>query len=180
MLVITALAGALSYLAFRALLAAIVRGLPASATKRRALFTSQFTPVMACLLLCIALVLVTSRFGQWEDASEQNKVLGVSGAELKTYTIVVLAGIASYFAIRRFFRKIGRKLPSSTSSWRSYLRGQGTLLLGFLLIGGLLASVSSRFGPWEGKTSKGGRVIEYSHLNPSEHVVYEEQDVEKY
>jgi hypothetical protein len=107
-------------------------------------------------------------------------VFGFSTAEIKTYTIVALAVIVAYFALRALFRRVGRKLPASTYTWKSYLRGQGTLLFGFLFIGAVLASVTSYFGSWEGKTSKGGRLIEYRQVNPSEHVVYEEQDVENY
>jgi hypothetical protein len=105
-------------------------------------------------------------------------VFGLSSAELKTYTIVVLAAGVAYFGLRALLRRLGRKLPPSTATWKSYLRGQGTLLFGFLLVGAVLASVTSYFGPQDGKTSKGGRLIEYRQLDPSGHVVYEEQDVE--
>ncbi len=107
-------------------------------------------------------------------------MFGFSLAELKTYTIIALAAVVAYFLIRALLRKVGRKLPTSISTWKTYLRGQGTLLFGFLLIGVVLASITSHLGPSEGKTSKGGRVIEYRQVNPSEHVVYEEQDVEHY
>jgi hypothetical protein len=107
-------------------------------------------------------------------------VFGIPTAALKTNTIVALALILAYFAFRAILRKMGRKLPTSMSTWKSYLGGQGTLLFGFLIIGGVLASAASYFGPRDGKTSKGGRLIEYRQLNPSEHVVYEEQDVENY
>lgn len=106
-------------------------------------------------------------------------MFGFSMTEIKTYAIVALAVIVACFALGALLRRVGQ-LPASTSTWKSYLRGQGTLLFGFLFIGGVLASVTSYFGPREGKTSKGGRVIEYRQVNPSEHVVYEEQDVENY
>ena len=60
------------------------------------------------------------------------------------------------------------------------MRGRGTLLSGFLLLGGLVASVTSYFGPWAGTSLKGGRLIEYAELNPSEHAIYEEQNIENY
>lgn len=107
-------------------------------------------------------------------------MFGISTPELKTYTIFALAVILTYFGVRALLRRVNRKLPASTSTWKSYLRGQGTLLFGFLLLGALLASVTSYFGPWEGKTLKSGRRVEYSQLNPSEHVIYEEQDVQNY
>jgi hypothetical protein len=111
---------------------------------------------------------------------EGGAMFGISGADLKLYTMLVLAAIVAYFLIRELFRRIGRKLPASTSTWRSYLRGQGTLLFGFLCMGGILASLTSYFGPWEGNVAKGGRLVEYRQLNPSEHVIYEEQDVRNY
>jgi len=107
-------------------------------------------------------------------------MFGLSTAQLQTYTIVALSAAGAYLVLRALLRNVGRKLPASTSTWKSYLRGQGTLLFGFLFIGGVLASIASYFGPWEGKTSKDGRLVEYRQLNPSEHVVYEEQDVRNY
>jgi hypothetical protein len=106
-------------------------------------------------------------------------VFGFSPVQLKTYTIAVLALIVAYLLLRQLVRRLNRKLPASTSTWKFYLRGQGTLLLGFLFVGGIMASVFSYFGPRGGKTSKEGRLIEYQ-VDPSEHVVYEEQDVENY
>jgi hypothetical protein len=103
-----------------------------------------------------------------------------SASQFNTIAIVALAIIAGYIVLRIVLHKINRGLPASTATWKSYLKGQGTLLFGFLLIGGVLATVTSYFGTWEGKTSKGGRLVEYRQLNPSEHVVYEEQDVENY
>jgi len=103
-----------------------------------------------------------------------------SASQFNTIAIVALAAIVAYIVLRIVLHKINRGLPASTSTWKSYLKGQGTLLFGFLLIGGALATVASYFGTWEGKTSKGGRLVEYRQLNPSEHVVYEEQDVENY
>jgi hypothetical protein len=44
----------------------------------------------------------------------------------------------------------------------------------------MVATLANYLGPHEGTVSKNGRVIEYRQSNPSEHVVYEEQDVEHY
>jgi len=127
-------------------------------------------------------------------SQQGGKVLGFSVAQIETYAIVVVALIGAGIAVGAFVRRAGGKLPArasasgfgperapaSMSTWKSYLTGQGTILLGFLLAGVILALVFSYYGPWEGKTSKGGRLIEYRQVNPSEHVVYEEQDVENY
>ncbi len=107
-------------------------------------------------------------------------MFGFPTTAVKTFIIVALAAILIFFALRELLRKIVRKSPTSTASWKSYLGGQGSLLFGFLLLGSLLAALTSHFGPWEGKTAKGGRLVEYRQLNPSEHEVYEEQDVENF
>lgn len=107
-------------------------------------------------------------------------MFGLSVAQLKTFAIVALLVIVGYIVLRVFLHKVSPGLPASTSTWKSYLKGQGTLLFGFLFIGGVLAAIASYFGPWEGNISKGGRLVEYRQVNPSEHVVYEEQDVENY
>lgn len=107
-------------------------------------------------------------------------MFGISWASLETSAIVVLAAAMLYFGIRALLRRIDRKLPTSTSTWKSYLTGQGTLLFGFLLMGAILAAVASYFGPSEGRISKDGRLIEYRQLNPSDHAIYEEQDVTNY
>ncbi len=88
---------------------------------------------------------------------------------------VLITGVFLIILLRRGGRK-----TTSTATWRSYLKGQGTLLFVFLSIGGLLASLSSYLGPEGGDTSKGGQLFEYHQLNPTERVIYEEQDVEAY
>jgi hypothetical protein len=71
-----------------------------------------------------------------------------------------------------------RKTSASTSSWKSYIGGQGTLLFGFLLLGGFLAWASSYLGPHSSKVIQ-GKMIEY-HLDPSKGMIVEEQDVRNF
>jgi len=90
---------------------------------------------------------------------------------------VLIIGIGVFLII--LLKRGGRK-TTSTATWRSYLKDQGILLFVFLSSGGLLASIFSYFGPEGGDTSKGGQLFEYHQLNPTERVIYEEQDVEAY
>jgi hypothetical protein len=112
-------------------------------------------------------------------------------AQIEIYAIAVLTVIvaclafgALFVAAPRWFRRgtggDSPGSPASPSSWKSYFVGQGKLLFGFLAAGFVLAFVTYYLGPREGRTSRGGRLVEYRQINPSEHVVYEEQDVESY
>jgi hypothetical protein len=92
---------------------------------------------------------------------------------------VVLGVIVALVVIRVLFRRLGNNLTSSRS-WKSYLKGQGALLFISLFLGGGLAWLSSAFGPAQGKLWKGGQLIEFRDINPSEHAVYEDIDVEKF
>ncbi len=104
----------------------------------------------------------------------------LSALSTKTFiVIVVLAVLILAGLLRIFFRKLGKNMPSSVS-WRLYLKGQGLMLFMFLLIGGGLASFSAYFGPVQGKVSKGVQLIEFDKLNPTEHPIYEEINVENY
>jgi len=74
-------------------------------------------------------------------------------------------------------------MPESALTWRSYLKGQGTILFGFLFLGAALSGVSwalSYYGLGRGKVSEGGQLIEFRQLNPSEHPIYEEIDAGNY
>lgn len=106
-------------------------------------------------------------------------MFGIPVTSLKTWGIVALVVIVLYLLLRALLRKLNRKLPTSTLSWKSYLRGQGAVVFLFLLAGGLLAAVTARFGPWTGQISSGGQLTEYRGLNPSEHIIYEEENVEQ-
>ena len=116
----------------------------------------------------------------------------ISAMSTKTFiAIVVLLVLVLLALLRIFFRKLGKNLPGSVS-WRQYLKDQGLVLFMFLLkrqglvlfmfllIGGGLASFSAYFGPVQGKVSKGVQLIEFDKLNPTEHPIYEEINVENY
>ncbi len=94
-------------------------------------------------------------------------------------TFLALGLIIVFVLVRVLLGKLGRNLTSSRA-WKSYLKGQGALLFVFLLLGGGLAWLSSAYGPAQGKIWKGGQLIEFREINPSEHVVYEDIDIEKF
>jgi hypothetical protein len=93
--------------------------------------------------------------------------------------IAVAAVLATGLLIRIFFRKLGKNL-SNSAQWRSYLKGQFLMLSMSLVLGGGLASLSAYFGPTQGKISKGVQLIEFDKLNPTDHPIYEEINVENY
>jgi hypothetical protein len=93
--------------------------------------------------------------------------------------LVALSAIVVLALLWLLSKKLGKNL-SSSRSWKSYLGGQGALLFIFLLLGGGLAWLSSALGPAQGKIRKGGQLIELREINPSEHPVYEDIDVEKF
>jgi hypothetical protein len=92
---------------------------------------------------------------------------------------LVLGLILVIVLVRLLLRKLGKNLTSSRS-WKSYIKGQGALLFVFLVLGGGLAWLSSAYGPAQGKIWNFGQLIEFRDINPSEHVVYEDIDVEKF
>lgn len=94
-------------------------------------------------------------------------------------SIAVLVVLVSLILIKGFFRKLGKNLPNS-SMWRSYLKGQFLMLFMSLVIGGAFASLSAYFGPAQGKTSLGVQLIQFDKLNPTDHPIYEEINVENY
>jgi hypothetical protein len=100
--------------------------------------------------------------------------------DIKNILIIILVIAVVLEIIRKVLKRKGIKMPVTVRTWKSYLTGQGAILLGFLALGGSVAWASAYYGPLQGKVSKGGQLIEYRQLNPSEHIVYEDQNVEGY
>lgn len=99
----------------------------------------------------------------------------ISNSPLKIVFIVLgVAAIVLWWLLKRG----ARKTWASTSSWNSYIGGQGTLLFGFLLLGGVLAWISSYGGPHSGEVTL-GKLIAY-HVDPSKEVLIEELDSQNY
>lgn len=101
-----------------------------------------------------------------------------------TYLVLGIAAAIIVIAVLRIsVRKLGRRMPATAAlTWRSYLKGQGTILFGFLLLGAVLSCASwalSVYWP-SGKVSEGGQLIEFRQLNPREHPIYEDIDVHNY
>jgi hypothetical protein len=107
-------------------------------------------------------------------------MLNISFPTIRTILIFVGIIIFALVAIKVIASRLGLKIPAEVGTWKSYLTGQGMILFVFLVLGGGLAWASSYYGPHQGKVSQGGQLIEFRQLNPSEHVLYERQNVENY
>lgn len=78
------------------------------------------------------------------------------------------------------FHKLGKRSGTDLDTWRNYLAVQGALLAIALTLGGTVAWVGVTNGPYPGKTSTGGQLLKFENLDPSQHPVYQEVDVENY
>jgi hypothetical protein len=76
--------------------------------------------------------------------------------------------------------KFMRMSDSSIASWKQYLKGQGIMLCGFLILGAGVGWISVHFGSVPGRNTKGGKLIEYRKLDLTQHEIYAEMDVEHY
>jgi hypothetical protein len=105
----------------------------------------------------------------------------------KVTVILGIAVIAAVFAtillVRRNRGQKQRKMSGvggPSTSWKSYLKLQGLVLCGFLLLGAFIGWVSAYWGPIEGRIVTGGKLVEFRNLDLSQHSVYEDLDVENY
>jgi hypothetical protein len=74
-------------------------------------------------------------------------------------------------------KKLGVTLPASAATWKSFLRGQGTILFAFLLFGAALGWVSIRFfGEQTSQVKYQVQLVEYRQLNIAAQPVYEYLD----
>ena len=94
--------------------------------------------------------------------------------------IIFLATLLLALLIWFLFDKLRRNLGSSSITWAEYLRGQGAVLCLCLIVGGGLAWLSFIYGPYPGRSSKGGQLLKFENLDPSQHSLYEDIDVESY
>jgi hypothetical protein len=110
-------------------------------------------------------------------------MFGIPALSAKYIALAIASVIGVVVVLRISLRKLGRRMPESALTWRSYLKGQGTILFGFLFLGAALSCLSwalSYYGLGRGKVSEGGQLIEFRQLNPSEHPIYEEIDARNY
>lgn len=92
---------------------------------------------------------------------------------------IALAVLAAAVVVLAWILKRGvHRTATSTSSWKSYIGGQGTLLFGFLAIGVVLAWISSYFGSHPSRITR-GKLVTY-RVDPSKGVLIEEQDTQNY
>jgi hypothetical protein len=78
------------------------------------------------------------------------------------------------------FHKLAKNTGSDLDTWRRYLSVQGALLALSLVLGGAIAWVAVANGPFPGKTSTAGQLLKFENLDPSQHPVYQEVNVENY
>jgi len=125
-------------------------------------------------------------------------MVGTKGRSL-LLTFVVAAGLFSaWFSLRHpqsawfifvvalalavlvwaLFHKLGKSIGPDLSTWRKYLSVQGALLVFSLALGGAIAWVAVANGPYPGKISMAGQLFKFENLDPSQHPVYQEVNVE--
>ena len=93
--------------------------------------------------------------------------------------LIFFVSVLLAVVIWTLFHKLGKNVGPSTIAWSQYLKGQGALLFVSLLVGGAFAWLSVAYGPYPGRISK-GQLLKFENLDPSQHPVYEEVDVENY
>lgn len=93
----------------------------------------------------------------------------------------ITAAVIVVITIFRFaLRKLGVAVPEKVVSWRSYIRGQGVLLFGCLVLGGAFGWLTMRYGQPNTDVASGWKVIEYRQLSIGEQAVYEDLDLSGY
>lgn len=92
----------------------------------------------------------------------------------------IFAGCVAFSVLLWFLlHRLGKNLNSTNMTWTQYLKGQGALLFLSLLVGGIVAWISVTYGPYPGRVSR-GQLVKWEDLDPSQHPVYREVDVENY
>jgi len=78
-------------------------------------------------------------------------------------------------------KRLGIALPASAFTWQSFLRGQGTIIAGFLLLGASIGWLSFRFlGQNPGQTTTEIRMAEYRQLALTDQPIFEKLDCDGY
>jgi hypothetical protein len=105
------------------------------------------------------------------------RVLSTLGARQLLIVLLLLGIAVAIYLIRKSVRKLGKDLLGST--WGAYLKGQGLLLFMIMVAGAALAGGAA----YVGNTStaiRGVELKEFNKIDPSDHPVFEEIDVEQY
>lgn len=99
------------------------------------------------------------------------RVLATIGGTALVALVIVIA----------LLKKLKVRLPASAITWQSFLRGQGTILAGFLLFGAALGWLSLRFlGDETIRRTDQIKLMEYRQVNLSGQPAYEELDASGY
>ena len=140
------------------------------------------------------LATVVSVFSIWVVVS----MIGTKGRSLLLLFVVAAGFFSSWLSLRHpqsawfifvttlalavlvwaLFHKLGKNTGPDLDTWRKYLGVQGALLVISLALGGAIAWVAVANGPYPGKTSTGGQLLKFENLDPSQHPVFREVDVE--
>jgi len=91
--------------------------------------------------------------------------------------IVTVVLVAAVIILGAILKRGFRRTRATSSSWKSYIGGQGLLLFFFLVLGFALAWLSLYAGPnpHPGRVTQ-GKLVAY-HVDPSKGIFVEEQDV---
>jgi hypothetical protein len=89
--------------------------------------------------------------------------------------LIIFGGVKAVVTSRRAKNKPKTPTPAS---WKSYLKGQGVVLCSFLFLGISLGWISSYFHPSQGTITKGGKLIEYRHIDLTQGPFYKDLDTE--
>jgi hypothetical protein len=109
-------------------------------------------------------------------------MFGITSRPAMILALIVLVLLVSVL-LRRSLQRFAKEISDNASTWRLYLRGQGTVLFLFLLGGASLSWGSwalARYVPGISGADEGGRLTEFRDVNPSEHPVYEEVEAKSY
>lgn len=99
----------------------------------------------------------------------------------KILALIAGAVILALAILTVVFRKLHIALPDSAITWQSFLRGQGTILAGFLLFGAALGWASFRFlGQQPGQTARQIKLVEFRQLAIAAQPDYESVDSNGY
>lgn len=96
--------------------------------------------------------------------------------------VVALLALMLIPAVRRLWSRQRSffKQQHTADTWKSYLRGQGLILFGFLIVGSLLGLLSFRLGPSIPRVVADGELIEIRDVDPSQQPVFEEREMGSY
>jgi hypothetical protein len=95
-------------------------------------------------------------------------------SNLGTYELVALGVGLALALLRVAMIRLKIAIPATAKTWQSYLRGQGTILFFFLLLGAALGWLSVYVAPEHSVIQRDTRLTEFRKLALSDQPVYED------